>query len=85
VAYEIGQDEQDKNPILTILFILSEIAWLASERELGDLDLRDRDDELAAGRADRRVLEAVVLDQPSQERQLSEVGLAGLLDEHLQR
>jgi hypothetical protein len=31
------------------------------------------------------VLEAVVLNQPSQERQLSKIRVTGLFDEHLQR
>jgi hypothetical protein len=57
---------------------------LAGERELDDLGLRQRDDQFAAGRALGRVLEPVVLDQPSQEGQLSKIRLAGLLDKHLQ-
>jgi hypothetical protein len=63
-------------------------AWLsrlASERELGNLVLRGDDDKLAAGRPDGPVLEAVILDQPSHEREPANIDLAGLLDEHLQR
>src|SRR6266496_4166630 len=42
---------------------------LAGERELGDLGLRQRDDEFTAGGTVHRVLEAVVLAQPSQKGQ----------------
>jgi hypothetical protein len=69
----------------TGLAVAGLVRLLASERELGDLGLSHRDDELAAGPTDCRVLEAVVLDKPSQERQPPKIGLSRLFDKHLQR